>query len=88
LSPDRGARRRPPHRKLLHPQAVGTRAALTSQKIFELLEAAGFPQACCSWSLAEFTCVLGEALADLALTGRTDLPIGFLSLDRPSLRDK
>ena len=30
----------------------------------------------------KFTCVLGEALADLALDGRTDLPIGFLALDR------
>ena len=33
----------------------------------------------------KFTCVLGEALADLALAGRTDLPIGFLSLNRPGL---
>ncbi len=30
----------------------------------------------------KFTCVLGEALADLVCDGRTDLPIGFLSLDR------
>jgi len=30
----------------------------------------------------KFTCVLGEALADLALDGRTALPIGFLSADR------
>jgi monomeric sarcosine oxidase len=30
----------------------------------------------------KFTSVLGEALADLALEGRTSLPIGFLSLDR------
>jgi monomeric sarcosine oxidase len=30
----------------------------------------------------KFTCVLGEALADLALSGGTKLPIGFLSLDR------
>ncbi len=30
----------------------------------------------------KFTCVLGEALADLSLAGRTELPIGFLSLDR------
>ncbi len=34
----------------------------------------------------KFTCVLGEALADLALNGSTDLPIGFLALDRPALR--
>ena len=30
----------------------------------------------------KFTSVLGEVLADLALSGKTDLPIGFLSLDR------
>jgi sarcosine oxidase len=30
----------------------------------------------------KFTCVLGEALADLALCGSTELPIGFLSLKR------
>jgi sarcosine oxidase len=30
----------------------------------------------------KFTTVLGEALADLALQGRTDLPIGFLSMRR------
>jgi sarcosine oxidase len=30
----------------------------------------------------KFTSVLGEALADLALTGKTSLPIGFLRLDR------
>ncbi|HKD37737.1 MAG TPA: FAD-dependent oxidoreductase, partial [Pirellulales bacterium] len=30
----------------------------------------------------KFTGVLGEALADLALTGSTELPIGFLSLKR------
>jgi sarcosine oxidase len=34
----------------------------------------------------KFTCVLGEALADLALSGATRLPIGFLSLSRPGLR--
>jgi sarcosine oxidase len=34
----------------------------------------------------KFTSVLGEALADLALAGETNLPIGFLSLDRPGLR--
>ncbi len=34
----------------------------------------------------KFTGVLGEALADLALEGSTRLPIGFLSLSRPSLR--
>ena len=34
----------------------------------------------------KFTGVLGEALADLALEGRTDLPVGFLKLDRPGLR--
>ena len=30
----------------------------------------------------KFTTVLGEALADLALTGRTSLPVGFLSVKR------
>jgi glycine/D-amino acid oxidase-like deaminating enzyme len=30
----------------------------------------------------KFTPVLGEALADLALDGSTELPIGFLSLSR------
>jgi sarcosine oxidase len=30
----------------------------------------------------KFTCVLGEALADLALNGRTELPIEFLSAKR------
>lgn len=34
----------------------------------------------------KFAPVLGEALADLALDGRTALPIGFLSADRPGLR--
>ena len=34
----------------------------------------------------KFTGVLGQALAELALDGRTDLPIGFLALDRASLR--
>lgn len=33
----------------------------------------------------KFTSVLGEALADLATTGRSELPIGFLSLGRPAL---
>lgn len=33
----------------------------------------------------KFTCVLGEALADLALDGRTKLPVGFLSATRPAL---
>lgn len=31
----------------------------------------------------KFTPVLGEAMADLAMHGRTELPIGFLSLRRP-----
>lgn len=35
----------------------------------------------------KFTSVLGEALADLALEGKTDLPIDFLSLQRDSLRN-
>jgi sarcosine oxidase len=34
----------------------------------------------------KFTCVLGEALADLALAENTNLPIGFLSATRPALR--
>src|SRR5262249_19451683 len=33
----------------------------------------------------KFVPVIGAALADLALDGRTDLPIGFLRLDRPAL---
>jgi sarcosine oxidase len=33
----------------------------------------------------KFTCVLGEALADLALRGKTELPIGFLNCRRASL---
>jgi sarcosine oxidase len=32
----------------------------------------------------KFTGVLGEALADLTLDGRTELPIGFLALNRPA----
>jgi sarcosine oxidase len=32
----------------------------------------------------KFTGVLGEALADLTLTGRTESPIGFLALNRPA----
>ena len=34
----------------------------------------------------KFTGVLGKALADLALTGKSELPIEFLSLARPGLR--
>ncbi len=34
----------------------------------------------------KFTCVLGEALADLATEGRTKLPVGFLNCQRPGLR--
>jgi len=34
----------------------------------------------------KFTSVLGEVLAGLALDGRTGLPIGFLSCDRPGVR--
>lgn len=34
----------------------------------------------------KFTCVLGEALADLALHGATKLPIGFLNVGRSALR--
>jgi sarcosine oxidase len=30
----------------------------------------------------KFASVIGEALADLALNGRSDLPIGFLGLNR------
>ena len=33
----------------------------------------------------KFTPVIGSILADLALTGQTDLPIDFLSLNRPEL---
>jgi sarcosine oxidase len=33
----------------------------------------------------KFTSVLGEALADLALEGRTELPIGFLGIERAGL---
>lgn len=35
----------------------------------------------------KFTSVIGEALADLALDGKTSLPIGFLSLNRPALQN-
>ena len=34
----------------------------------------------------KFTSVLGDVLADLAVKGQTDLAIGFLGLDRPTLR--
>jgi monomeric sarcosine oxidase len=34
----------------------------------------------------KFTCVLGEALAELTLDGQTRLPIDFLALDRPGLQ--
>ncbi len=34
----------------------------------------------------KFAGVLGEALADLAIEGKTDLPIGFLAHDRPGLQ--
>ncbi len=34
----------------------------------------------------KFTCVLGEALADLATEGRTELPIGFLNCQRGAFR--
>lgn len=37
----------------------------------------------CSGHGFKFASVVGEVLADLALTGKTALPIGFLSLDRP-----
>jgi glycine/D-amino acid oxidase-like deaminating enzyme len=33
----------------------------------------------------KFTCVLGEIMADLALDGKTKLPIGFLNCRRPSI---
>jgi sarcosine oxidase len=36
----------------------------------------------------KFTCVLGEALADLVCDGRTNLPIGFLGLSRAALGDR
>jgi sarcosine oxidase len=36
----------------------------------------------------KFTSVLGETLADLALDGRTRLPVGFLSLNRFANREK
>ena len=35
----------------------------------------------------KFASTLGQSLADLTLAGHTDLPIGFLSLDRPGLLD-
>jgi sarcosine oxidase len=44
------------------------------------------PQVCFAAGLSghgfKFTCVLGEALADLAVNGCTDLPIGFLNCRR------
>jgi sarcosine oxidase len=36
----------------------------------------------------KFTCVLGEVLAQLALDGRTELPIAFLSASRAGLQDE
>ncbi|MDR5682612.1 MAG: N-methyl-L-tryptophan oxidase [Armatimonadota bacterium] len=36
----------------------------------------------CSGHGFKFTCVTGQALTDLATEGRTDLPVGFLSLSR------
>ena len=36
----------------------------------------------------KFTGILGQALADLALEGETNLPIGFLSLNRDALRSE
>lgn len=36
----------------------------------------------------KFTAVLGDVLADLALTGRTDAPIGFLSANRAALQQR
>jgi sarcosine oxidase len=36
----------------------------------------------CSGHGFKFTCVVGQALADLAADGRTDFPIGFLTLSR------
>jgi monomeric sarcosine oxidase len=36
----------------------------------------------------KFTSVLGRALAELAIDGRTDLPIGFLSVSRPALHHR
>ena len=48
------------------------------------------PQVCFAAGLSghgfKFAGVLGEALADLALEGKTSLPIGFLRHDRPGLR--
>ena len=35
----------------------------------------------------KFTAVLGEALAELALQGETQAPVGFLGLNRSRLRD-
>lgn len=40
----------------------------------------------CSGHGFKFSSVVGEVLADLATAGTTRLPIGFLGLDRPSLR--
>jgi glycine/D-amino acid oxidase-like deaminating enzyme len=34
----------------------------------------------------KFTGVLGQALVELALDGRTDLPVAFLTCHRPALR--
>jgi sarcosine oxidase len=36
----------------------------------------------------KFTSVLGRALAELAIDGKTELPIGFLSASRPALRPR
>lgn len=49
-----------------------------------------FPQVCLTAGLSghgfKFTNVLGQAMADLALDGKTELPVGFLGVDRPRLR--
>jgi glycine/D-amino acid oxidase-like deaminating enzyme len=43
---------------------------------------------CCSGHAFKFAPVVGQILADLALTGETDYPIDLFRLDRPALREQ
>lgn len=43
---------------------------------------------CCSGHAFKFAPVVGQILADLALTGETDYPIELFSLDRPALQTR
>ncbi len=43
---------------------------------------------CCSGHAFKFAPVVGQILADLALTGETDYPTALFRLDRPALRER